>query len=163
MPVTTDMVAMWRRPAAVMRRHLAAGRREDRALAFLMGGCLLVFVAQLPRLSRVAYQTGAEFAQLASYELLAWMMLWPLAFYGLAALGWVVARATGSQLSAYDGRLALFWAHLAATPAALLYGLLAGFNGFTTGTHVVGAAWIAALLTFWIIGLRVAGQEAHHA
>lgn len=161
MPVTNDMVAMWRRPATVLRRHFATGRREDRALAFLMAGCFLVFVAQLPRLSRTAHETGAEFAQLASYELLGWVMLWPLGFYGLAALGWLVARAAGSRASAYDSRLSLFWAHLSAAPAALLYGLLAGFNGFTTGTHVVGALWIAALFTFWIIGLRVAGKAQH--
>ncbi|MEC7668511.1 MAG: YIP1 family protein, partial [Pseudomonadota bacterium] len=32
MPVTTDIVASYRRPAQVMRRLLSAGTREDRAL-----------------------------------------------------------------------------------------------------------------------------------
>jgi hypothetical protein len=31
------------------------GRREDRALAMLIAACLVIFVAQWPRLSREAY------------------------------------------------------------------------------------------------------------
>ena len=54
MSVTTDIVRTWRRPRLVMRDLLAQGRREDRAIAFLMISCFLIFVAQWPRLRRVA-------------------------------------------------------------------------------------------------------------
>jgi hypothetical protein len=37
MSVSRDIVATWRRPRRVMRRLLAQGRREDRAIMFLMG------------------------------------------------------------------------------------------------------------------------------
>ena len=48
MAVTTDIVATYRGPAAVIRKLLAQGPREDRALVYVMAGCLIVFVAQLP-------------------------------------------------------------------------------------------------------------------
>ena len=43
MTVATDILRTWRRPRAVIREKLAAGVREDRALAVIMGaGALLV-------------------------------------------------------------------------------------------------------------------------
>lgn len=163
MSVTNDMARMWRTPRAVVRRLLGAGRREDRALAFLMAGCLLVFLGQLPGLQRAAVLEGSDFGRDATYAFFAWMTIAPLLFYGLAVLGWAVARLLGARASAYGGRLALFWAHLSAAPAWLLYGLLAGFNGMTAGTYVVGAIWAGALIVFWIQGLRAASEGDAHA
>jgi hypothetical protein len=62
-----------------------------------------------------------------------------------------VVRGKGTG---YGARLAMFWAVLASTPAALLYGLLAGFNGETLGTQAVGAVWLVGFVWIWVQSLR---------
>ncbi|NRB36583.1 MAG: YIP1 family protein, partial [Rhodobacteraceae bacterium] len=64
MPVTSDIVATYRGPRKVMRRLIDLGRREDRALAFVMGFAVIAFVAQLPRLSRVAHLEGSDLSMM---------------------------------------------------------------------------------------------------
>jgi hypothetical protein len=54
MSVSRDIVATWRRPRTVMRSLLAQGRREDRALMFLILACGIIFVSQWPVISREA-------------------------------------------------------------------------------------------------------------
>lgn len=158
MAVSSDIIRTWRTPRAVMRDLLAMGQREDRAVAYLMAGCLLIFIAQWPRLSRVAFLTGDEFDRLIAYELLSWLIIWPLMMYLVAGIihlaRWVIWR-NGQPWTA---RLALFWAVLAASPMGLLYGLMAGFLGPGTGTDLVGATWLGAMVIFAVQGLREAGQ-----
>lgn len=160
MAVTTDIVRTWRRPRNVMRDLLAMGQREDRAIAYLMVACVLIFIAQWPRLTRLSsgfdLPVGADapdFDQLIAYEALAWLMMWPLLFYGLAALSHLVARLFGGQGTHYTARLALFWSLLATTPIILLYGLMAGFLGPSPGTSLVGAIWVVAFAVIWMISL----------
>jgi len=166
MAVSSDILRTWRGPRAVVRDLLAQGQREDRALAYLMAGCVLVFVAQWPRLSRQAFLTGAELEQLIAYEFLSWLIIWPLMFYGISGLSYLVMRLFGLQGGAYGVRLAMFWAWLAATPLGLFYGLLTGFNGAGPGTYLVGAGWLLAFGWFWLQGLREAlvwVPDAKHA
>lgn len=166
MAVSSDILRTWRGPRAVVRDLLAQGQREDRALAYLMAGCVLIFVAQWPRLSRQAFITGAELDQLIAYEFLSWLIIWPLMFYGLAGLSYLAMRLLGLRASAYGARLALFWAWLAATPLGLLYGLLTGFNGADAGSNLIGAGWLLAFGWFWLQGLREAlirEPDAEHA
>lgn len=150
MAVTTDIVASYRRPATVMRRLLAMGRREDRALAFLMGGCLLTFIAQWPRLAREAHVTGEELNALLGAALLAWIFIMPLVLYALGAVIHLVAKAVGARGSFYSARLALFWSWLAAAPLLLLVGLMAGFAGPGPGLTIVSAAWLAVFSWIWV-------------
>lgn len=170
MSVSRDMLAMWWRPAVVVARQLAQGVREERALAVLLAGCLLMFVSELPVLQRQAVEAGAgdagagdDFLRGASYAFMAWMMLAPLVLYGLAAAGRLGARVFRLRTTGYGARFALFWALLCAAPAVLLYGLTLGLVGPGPAAQVVGAVWIAAFVIFWTIGLRVAGQRGQDA
>ena len=163
MAVTTDIIRTWRGPRAVMRDLLAQGKREDRALAYLIVFCLLVFVAQWPRLARQAagfeLPPGAEprdLMQMMTYELFAWITVWPLLLYGLAAVSHLVARLFRGRGTFYTARLALFWSLLASVPLLLLYGLMAGFLGPIAGTQLVGAVWVVAFLWIWLQSLREA-------
>ncbi|MDP5084837.1 MAG: hypothetical protein NWQ23_05395 [Yoonia sp.] len=163
MAVTNDIVRTWRRPRAVMRDLLAQGKREDRAIAYLMISCFLIFVAQWPRLSRQAagfeLPPGAEVPELdrlMTYEFFAWLMVWPLLLYFLAGFTHLVAKVVGGKGDFYGARLALFWSLLATTPLLLLYGLAAGFVGPGPQTNLVGALWIAAFMIIWIQSLREA-------
>ena len=167
MAVTDDIVRTWRGPRAVMRDLLAHGRREDRAFAYLMAACFLIFIAQWPRLSRRAQgfelPEGAEqpvLEQLVAYEMLSWLIVWPLLFYGLAALSHLAARAIGGQGTWYTARLALFWSLLASVPVLLLHGLTAAFMGPGTELSIVGGIWVLAFGTIWIQSLREAEGPA---
>jgi len=161
MSISNDVLRAWVRPRAVMRRLLDAGEKENRALAILMAGCLLIFVGQWPRLVRLsegfdlpAGAEASELSQLIAYSLVSWLIVWPLIFYIFAGITLILARAVKGRGTGYGARLALFWAVLASSPAALLYGLLAGFNGETIGTQVVGAVWLAGFAWIWVQSLR---------
>lgn len=160
MSVTRDIPRAWARPRAVMAEQLTRGDREERAFIFLMLGCALVFVAQLPRLSREAFLTGQDFMLLMGGTLMAWLFVAPLLFYALAALSHLVARALGGRGTWLDARLALFWSLLAVSPAMLLHGLTAGFVGPSAALALVGAATVAGFAWIWINSLLVA-ETAH--
>jgi hypothetical protein len=59
MPVSTDILESYVRPRQVFRRKLDGGTDEGRALATLIGACLLIFVAQWPGLARAAHADPA--------------------------------------------------------------------------------------------------------
>lgn len=170
MPVTTDIVASYRTPRQVLRRHLSLGLREDRALMFLMVACLLIFVAQLPRLSREAtLNPEASLGEAATGELFVWLLVAPLFFYGLAALSHLIARLFGGQGTWYRARVALFWALLALSPLWLLRGLVAGFIGPGTSLDAMTLFALGIFALLWFANLREAesgpadGAEAHEA
>ncbi|MDB2369058.1 hypothetical protein N9V68_00530 [Octadecabacter sp.] len=154
MPVSRDIARMYLRPRAVVRDLYAMGPREDRAIAWLMIGCFLVFLSRLPALQRAAVQTGSNFQQDTIYAFFALMMIAPLMFYLLAALLFLAAYVIRPNATGFGARLATFWGWLASTPVALFYGLLVGFNGLDhPGTILIGAIWMAVLLWFWVSGL----------
>lgn len=160
MAATRDIVATYRGPGKVMRRILDRGTRENSALIYLMLGCLLVFVAQTPRLAREAFETGEELNALLGASLMAWLFIMPLVLYVIAAISQVLARIFGSKITPFGARVALFWALLATCPVMLLWGLTAGFVGPGIEMNIVGAVWCAAFLWFWISGFRAAAAEA---
>ncbi len=159
MSVIDDVIRSYRAPRAVFRRRLDLGMREDKALAVLMGGCLLVFAAQLPRLARVAYETGQDLNMLMGATMLAWIFIMPLAFYVIGTLSHLLMRLVGGQGTAFAARFALFWALLCATPLWLLWGLVAGFIGEGAQMTVTGALALLAFLLFWSINLREAERR----
>ncbi|MDG3039971.1 hypothetical protein [Roseicyclus marinus] len=162
MAVTSDIVATWRRPGAVMRRLLSVGRREDRALAILIAACLIIFVAQWPRLSReafVAVEGGPPLEAVMAITFFSMMMVWPLMAYALAAVTHLVARLFGGRGTWYSARLALFWSLLATSPAWLFHGLVAGFIGPGVEQTVAGGLLLIAFLAIWGMSLREAERE----
>lgn len=161
MSVSRDIAATWVRPRRVMRRLLAQGRREDRALVYLLLACGIIFVAQWPAISReVALNPdGAPLQARLAITFFAWLMIWPLAFYGLGSLTHLIARPLGGRGSFYSARLALFWALLASTPAWLFYGLVNGFIGPGPAQTLVGAGLLLAFLSIWGICLREAESQ----
>lgn len=156
MAITRNISATYRGPGRVMRQLLAMGPREDRALAYLMAGCLVMFVSQMPKLAREAHLTGEDLNMLMGASLMAWVFMAPLLLYGLAALSHLVAKLFRGQGSYYGARLALFWALLASSPLILLNGLVAGFIGPGIELQVVGMVWVGVFAWFWISGLLAA-------
>ncbi len=163
MPVTNDIVRTWRRPRAVIRDLLDQGRREDRVIMYLMVSCLLIFVAQWPRLRRVSegFETSpwppeVNFEGMMTYTFFSAVIVLPLVMYGVAALSHLIAKLFGGKGSGFGARLALFWTLLATSPLVLLYGLVRGLIGPGTQAGLVGAIGAVVFLFIWVQSLREA-------
>lgn len=152
MAITQNITATYRGPGRVVRRLLELGQREDRALAYLMASCALVFIAQLPRLAREAHLTGQDLNMLMGASLMAWIFVAPLLLYVIAFAARGVGRILRGQGTSYGARLALFWALLASSPLILLHGLIAGFVGPGIQLQAVGLIWFMVFMWFWIGG-----------
>ena len=150
MAITTDILHSYRHPRTVIRRKLAQGVREDRALAMLMAACGLNFVSQWPALARAAhFDPSRPLDARIGGALLATVFLLPLIAYAVAGLSHLAARALGGQGSHYGARLALFWSLLAIVPVLLLHGLVGGLIGSGPARTAVGLGVLAAFLYLW--------------
>lgn len=160
MGVLADIAESYRAPRRVMRRLLAGGPDEGRALAYLLAASFLLFIAQWPQAVRAAY-----FAPEVPLEariggiLLASLFMFPLLAYLLAALSQLVLRVIGGAGSFWAARMALFWALLAAAPLQLLNGLYLGFADASPFRPLPGLAAFLAFVAIWVAGLRVAAFE----
>lgn len=157
MPVTSDIAATYRRPRGVFRRLFEMQAGEERALKLVFAGCIMMFIAQMPRLVRGAYLQGYDPWPGIGSTLAAWVFVAPLMLYALSYLSYLILRAFGGKCPAIYARLTLFWAFLAASPLVLLHGLVAGYTGPGGALNVVGALWLAVFVLFWLAGLREAG------
>ena len=151
MAITSDIVATWRAPRAMIRQMLAAGADEGRAIAVLMGALALVFVAQTPRLAREAHlDPSVPLDARMGVTLFSLVFMAPLLFYGVAAISHLAARAIGGKGGWFGARLALFWALLCTVPLMLLQGLVAGMIGPGPAATAVGLAVALAFVWIWI-------------
>lgn len=156
MSVITDIAATYRRPRRVVARLLSYGKREDSALAILMGSCIFAFISQMPNLARKAHLDGQELNMLLGGALFGWIFIAPLMLYTVSWLTHLVARLIGGEGDSFGARISLFWAMLSASPLILLNGLTAGFIGPSPALNLVGILWLVFFLWFWISGLFVA-------
>lgn len=165
MGVSADIARTYRQgPAPVIRDHLAHGVVEARSLAFLMLGCFLGWLAQLPRFvqegasNRLADPPGAEFSQLAGSGFFIWMMFLPLIFYFFAWVAHLASYALGGQGTSATARLAMFWSWVAASPLVLLSGVAYAFTGASALTNIIGVLWLAVFAAFWWLSQREAAR-----
>lgn len=159
MALTSDIVESWHHPRAVIRRLQARGRSEAFVFTFLFVFLLLAFVANAPYLSRqstlhpdvvlMPSLLGSSLGFLAAIPV----------FYLLAALGHLVARLMGGTGGYFDGRLALFWALTAITPAMLICGLVRAFADGSPAVPIFGGLTFLVFLVLYTVMLReVEGQ-----
>lgn len=131
-------------------------------MAFVLGGCAVVFISSWPRLARQAHLTGEELSPLLGGALMGWLLIMPLVLYVMAFAIYLLSRLAAPKLTSYGARLSLFWALLASSPLLLLWGLVAGFIGEGLELQIVGALWLAVFLWFWIGGTYEAAQGDSH-
>ena len=159
MSVVLDILRTYRAPREVQARRMAGAPREDRALAVLLAGCAVIFIAQWPRLARESHlDAGVDLEARLAGALFAWLMIMPLVFYVLAFVLHLILRGIGHAVSGYAVRMALFWAVLAAAPLWLLSGLLAGFAP-GPGFAIVSTAALLAVVVFTGAGVMVATES----
>jgi hypothetical protein len=161
MSVTAEILATWRDPAGPVRRLLANGPREDRALVILIGACILLYVARLPVLARQArLDPTVPLDASMGITLFSMLFVLPLLLYALAYLIHLAVRVLGRNGQAWGARTALFWALLAITPAALLQGLLEALLGPIGAVRAFGIVVFGFFLWFVGRGLTVAYARA---
>lgn len=151
MAISSDILASYLHPRAVIRRKLDQGVREDRAVALLLAACAFNLVAQGPGLVRAAaLDPSRPLDARIGGAALATLFLLPLLAYGLAALSHLVAGAFGGRGSGYGARLALFWALLAIAPVLLAQALVGGFIDQGLGSVLIGGLVLAGFLWLWL-------------
>jgi hypothetical protein len=154
MSVAHDIARTYQAPRRVLRRRAAPPASEARALAVLMAGCLMMFVAQWPALSRAAWEDPSiPLDARIGGALFGWLVIAPLAFYGISALSHAIARLFRGRASWFEARMALFWALLASSPLWLLNGLTLGFVGQGAAATLTSTLAGLAFLCFWSAGL----------
>jgi hypothetical protein len=154
MSVTLDIVESWRHPRLVVRRLLEQGRSEPFAFSLLVNGLILLFVSRTPFLRREALALPeTPLAQHLLASALATAATVPF-WYLLAALGHLVARALGGKGGYYQGRIALFWALVASSPALLTYGLVQGLTAPSPGSAALGGIAALVFVVFWAVMLH---------
>ena len=164
MGLVADIAESWRAPRRVMRRHLDSDAGEGRPLMMLMLASALGFVAQMPRLAREAHlDPQVPFEARLAGAFFGLVCLAPLAFYGLAALSRIVARAAGSAMGWHGARVALFWALLAASPVALLHGIATGLGGDGPVAPAIWVIHLGMFLYLWFAGMAEAGRNPEPA
>ncbi|MEM1365306.1 MAG: YIP1 family protein [Pseudomonadota bacterium] len=154
MSVTLDIFQTYRRPRAVIARHMAGGVREDRALIYLMLSCVLIFVGQWPSLMRASYlDPDIPLDARLGGALMGWIVMAPLGLYFIAGVAHILARIFGGRGSWFTARVAIFWGLLAASPLWMLSGLTEGFIGESPATDLVAAIVLGVTLLFWGLGM----------
>ncbi|MFT5061751.1 MAG: hypothetical protein ACI9KS_000568 [Sulfitobacter sp.] len=159
MAVSTDIAASYRGPRRVMRRILARGASEGQALMLNLSACLVIYIAQWPRLSRDAFiDPSIPLEARLGGALIGLLAIAPLMFYGIAALSHLIAKLFRGKGDWLGTRIALFWSLLVVSPIWLLHGLVAGFIGPSLQLNIVGGLLLAAFFYIWISNLIEAEQ-----
>ncbi|MEM9010715.1 MAG: YIP1 family protein [Pseudomonadota bacterium] len=144
-----DLLRTWRAPRAVLADQFARGLGEERLLAYLLGACLLFFIATLPGAAEDAALQGLDSATpVVGARLFGFFFVAPLLLYGVAALVHLVARALGAKGSYFRARAAFFWSLFALAPLTLVLGALSTLLAPVVG-EVIGYLLLAAFLLLW--------------
>lgn len=152
MSLTSDMIGSYRAPSKAFARQLREGVSEARVLAYLMIAVVVIFIAQLPRLSRESFiDPSIEFDARVGAAILGWLFFMPLALYALSFIVVVLQKLVGMKAHGFTTRMALFWALLVSTPVWLLQGLVAGLIGNGPALTLVNV--VLAIVFFGMFGL----------
>ena len=154
MSLVTNISKTYYKPIQTYSKMFAAGASEKENLAYLVGGCVISFVAQWPAQSRQAFINQQPVNELMGAILLSNLFLLPLIFYLASAVIFIFAKIFRSAISGIELRLIIFWAYLAATPVLLLVGLVEGFFGKSYQYFAVAGLWFLVFFAFIYSGFK---------
>ncbi len=161
MSLSADILRSWAAPRTVIRARLAAADGERSSLFYLMLGCVLIFIAQFPRLSQEAAASAEiPFEGMLAGALFGWLFIAPLFFYLVAGLLGLVLHFFRPGTAGWAVRLGVFWAVLVAAPLMLVQGALAVLAGPGLLALLSGLAVLAVFLINLVAGLLVALEAA---
>ena len=155
MSVVINISKTYYKPTQMYSQLFAAGVSEKENLAYLVGGCIISFVAQWPAQSRKAFINQQPVDELMGAILLSNLFLLPLIFYLVSAIIFIFAKIFKINILGAELRLVIFWSYLAATPILLLVGLVEGFFGKNYQYYTVAGLWLSVFLAFVYLGFRI--------
>ena len=155
MSVVINISKTYYKPGQTYSKLFAAGASEKKNLAYLVGGCVISFVAQWPAQSRQAFINQQPVDELMGAILLSNLFLLPLIFYLVTAIIFIISKIFKSDILGVELRLIIFWSYLAATPILLLVGLVEGFFGKNYQYYTVAGLWLSVFLAFVYLGFRI--------
>ena len=155
MSVVINISKTYYKPIQTYSKLFATGVSEKENLAYLVGGCVISFVAQWPAQSRQAFINQQPVDELMGAILLSNLFLLPLIFYLVSAIIFIISKIFKSNILGVELRLIIFWSYLAATPILLLVGLVEGFFGKNYQYYTVAGLWLSVFLAFVYSGFRV--------
>ena len=94
----------------------------------------------------------------ASGQFLGAVIIAPLAFYILAAIGNLSARIAGWKIEWLRSRIALFWSVAAISPSVFLHGVIQARLELELVSIVLQWGILLIFLGFWLIGMREAAR-----
>ncbi|WP_411836629.1 hypothetical protein [Paracoccus sp. ME4] len=148
----------WWAPRRVVRGIAAMPDRV--LLPVLMLAMLITLVAQTPGLSRAAQlDPSVPLDARIGGAALGTMFMMPLIAYAVAGLSGLLIRLTPWRLEPRHARLALFWALLAAAPATLLAGLVAGLIGPSPALTLTRTVAGLGFLFIWGAGIAALARR----
>ena len=154
MSVVINISKTYYRPMKTYSNMFAAGASEKENLAYLVGGCIISFIAQWPAQSRQAFINQQPVDELMGAILLSNLFLLPLIFYLVSAIILIFAKIFKSNILGVELRLIIFWSYLATTPILLLVGLVEGFFGKNYQYYLAAGLWLSVFLIFVYLGFR---------
>ena len=155
MSVVINISKTYFKPSQTFSKLFAAGASEKENLAYLVGGCVISFVAQWPAQSRQAFINQQPVDELMGAILLSNLFLLPLIFYLVSAIIFIFAKTFKSNILGAELRLIIFWSYLASTPILLFVGLVEGFFGKNYHYYIIAGLWLSVFLVFVYSGFRV--------
>ena len=108
-------------PRGSMQAMLDSQPREARLFGYAMIAVVILMIGEVVKQYLFG---GPQLLQRASAEVVSMLFFVPLVYYGLAALGTLIARAFRGQGSWYQGRAAFFWAALVSSPVMVISAIL---------------------------------------
>ena len=148
MSAVSRVLLTYRSPSTAFELMYERPTNESTSLGYLMGACLLTYIAQWPYLARQAHLDGVDLQTSLAASLLAWLLIAPLLLYTLALFVYFFHKVLGGGKSSAQVRMGLFWSFFAASPLMMLLGIVKGFLGSGTAENIVGFAWLVMLAYF---------------
>jgi hypothetical protein len=153
------VIESWWAPRRVVRGF--SGMPDSVMLAVLMVAMLISLIAQAPANARAAQlDTSIPMDARMGGAVMGTVFMMPLLAYAVAALTSLGSRLTPYRLDPQDSRLALFWALLAATPATLLAGMVAGLIGPGPALTLTRAIAGMGFLFIWGAGISALARRS---
>ncbi len=116
MSVVSRVLLTYRSPSKAFELIYERPINESTSLGYLMGACLLTYVAQWPYLARQAHLDGFDLQTSLAASLLAWLLIAPLLLYTLALFVYFFHKVLGGGKSSAQVRMGLFWSSLRPLP-----------------------------------------------
>ena len=138
-------------PRGSMRGVLDSHPSEARILAYGIIAASLLLVGRVVTLVAAGNAQGGDLLARAMEQSVSMLFFVPLLYYGLAAIGTVIARTFGGDGRWTDGRAAFFWAALVSAPVMVCASLASVIASRADQSLIVLVGQIGPVFFAWAL------------